>query len=328
MTRHSLDYYLSGIAASNKIVLSRAITLLESSLVKDREFAAHLIDQLDEKTESIRIGVSGVPGVGKSTFIEAFGTYLTEKGHKIAVLAVDPSSQKTGGSILGDKTRMETLSRNPSAFIRPSPSKLTLGGVGDSTRESILLCEAAGYDVIIIETVGVGQSETTVHGMVDFFLLMMLAGAGDELQGIKKGIMEIADGVIINKTDGDNIKNAHNARGAYKNALHLFAPNESGWQPDVLTCSSLEKTGLEDIWKMIKTYQLEMSQNGFFEKNRINQNMTWFKERLHKLILNRVEEHKDFQCQLKKSQTDIEKGMVTPNLAIKELIETLFPMKE
>jgi LAO/AO transport system kinase len=325
VSRHSIEYYRKGIEGKDKVVLSQAVTLVESSLKKDVDLGIELIEQLKSKVNSIRLGISGVPGVGKSTFIEAFGSCLVDKGHKVAVLAVDPSSQITGGSILGDKTRMETLSRNPSAFIRPSPSKLTLGGVADRTRETILLCESAGYDVIIIETVGVGQSETKVHGMVDFFLLLMLAGAGDELQGIKKGIMEIADGVVINKADGDNIKNVNRARGEYTNALHMFAPNESNWQPKVLPCSSIEKTGLEEIWKMILSYQEEMLESGYFNQNRKHQNVTWFNDRLHKSILDKVLENPELKTQLDKLKAKISKGKLNPNTALNKLMESIFP---
>lgn len=325
MARHSIEYYRKGIEGKDKVVLSQAVTLVESSLKKDVDLGIELIEQLEISVNSIRLGISGVPGVGKSTFIEAFGNYLVDKGHKVAVLAVDPSSQITGGSILGDKTRMETLSRNPNAFIRPSPSKLTLGGVADRTRETILLCEAAGYDVIIIETVGVGQSETKVHGMVDFFLLLMLAGAGDELQGIKKGIMEIADGVVINKADGDNIKNVNRARGECMNALHMFAPNESNWQPKVLTCSSIEKTGLEEIWKMVEHYQERMQESGYFVQNRKYQNVTWFNDRLHRSILDKILENPELKAQMDSLESDISNGKLNPNTALDQLMESIFP---
>ena len=325
MSRHPIEYYKKGIEGKDKVVLSQAVTLVESSLKKDVDLGIELIEQLKSNVNAIRLGISGVPGVGKSTFIEVFGSYLVDKGHKVAVLAVDPSSEITGGSILGDKTRMETLSRNPCAFIRPSPSKLTLGGVADRTRETILLCEAAGYDVIIIETVGVGQSETKVHGMVDFFLLLMLAGAGDELQGIKKGIMEIADGVVINKADGDNIKNVNRARGEYTNALHMFASNESNWQPKVLPCSSLEKTGLEEIWKMIQSYQEKMLESGYFDQNRKNQNVTWFNDRLQKSILDKILEIPKLKSQLNDLEDEIAKGKLNPNTALNQFMESIFP---
>ena len=246
--RFSADQLAELILAGDRAGLSQAITLVESTLDEDRIKAEGLLNLiLPHAGKSVRIGVTGVPGVGKSTFIENFGSILTNKDHKVAILAIDPSSQQSKGSILGDKTRMETLSANPKAFIRPSPTGGTLGGVANSTREAILLCEAAGYDVIIVETVGVGQSEIAVKGMTDFFLLLMLAGAGDELQGIKRGIMEMADLVAINKVENDNRKEAMLAKSAYANALHLMPPNNSGWQPEVMTCSALKKEGLKEI---------------------------------------------------------------------------------
>lgn len=324
MVRKPIEYYIEGITSGNKIVLGQAITIIESSLEKDQKLAQELIEKLGPNENSIRLGVSGVPGVGKSTFIEAFGTTLIEQGHKIAVLAIDPSSQRTGGSILGDKTRMETLSRNPGAFIRPSPTKSILGGVGENTREAILLCEAAGYEVIIIETVGVGQSETTVHGMVDFFLLLMLAGAGDELQGIKKGIMEMADGIAINKADGNNIKNVNRAKSEYTNALHLFAPNNSGWQPKVLSCSALEKRGLNDIWKMINDYRTIMSKGRYFTKKRLEQNVDWFKHQLNQSIIHKILSNSELNELKGKLERDISKGKVSSTRALNQILEIAF----
>src|SRR4030043_589923 len=240
--KYTVDEYVSGILSGNRTILSRAITLTESLLPKHYETIQAIIEKcLPFSGRSVRIGITGIPGAGKSTFIESFGLYLADQGRKIAVLAIDPSSKKTKGSILGDKTRREKLSVHPDAFIRPSPSAGTLGGVARKTRETIILCEAAGFDTILVETVGVGQSETSVHSMVDFFLLLMLAGAGDELQGIKRGIFEMADLVAITKADGTNIKKAERAKSEYSNALHLFPPSESGWIPRVITCSS--KTG-------------------------------------------------------------------------------------
>jgi len=283
--RLSTKELIEGIQSGNRVVLSRAITLVESQQPGDIQQAEELLEAILPLTgNSFRLGITGVPGVGKSTFIESFGTLLTEKGKKLAVLTIDPSSQRSKGSILGDKTRMEELSRNPHAFIRPSASGSTLGGVSGKTREVMLLCEAAGYDFIIIETVGVGQSETHVHGMVDFFLLLMLAGAGDELQGIKKGIMEMADAVVINKADGDNIKAAKRAKVEYQNALHLFPANPSGWIPQVKTCSSLDKSGLEDVFQMLLKFQEQVRVNGYFDKNRSDQQVSWFKENLNELL--------------------------------------------
>lgn len=281
----STEELVEGIRSGNRVILSRAITLIESNREEDQRQAEDLLQAiLPDTGKSFRLGITGVPGVGKSTFIESFGTLLTEKGKKLAVLTIDPSSQRTKGSILGDKTRMEELARNPNAFIRPSASGSTLGGVSGKTREVMLLCEAAGFDFIIIETVGVGQSETHVHGMVDFFLLLMLAGAGDELQGIKKGIMEMADSVVINKADGDNLKQAKRAKAEYQNALHLFPANPSGWIPQVKTCSALDKSGLEEVFEMLTKFQTQVVGNGFFDKNRANQQVSWFKENLNELL--------------------------------------------
>jgi LAO/AO transport system kinase len=283
--RLTTQNYINGILSGDRLVLSRAITLIESTRPDDTTQAEEVLQALLSSTgNSVRIGVTGVPGVGKSTFLEAFGKHVTDLGHKVAVLTIDPSSQKTRGSILGDKTRMEQLSRNPNAFIRPSASGAALGGVNNRTREVMLLCEAAGFDVIFIETVGVGQSETLVHGMVDFFLLLMLAGAGDELQGIKKGIMEMADAVVINKADGDNVKQAKRASREYANALHLFPASESGWIPEVRTCSGLENSGLEEVWEMIERYHRKVEGNGFFMKNRKLQNIQWMKERIAAML--------------------------------------------
>jgi len=260
----------------NKTALGRAITLIESNQPLHKAKAEKLVEAcLPHAQKSVRIGITGVPGVGKSTFIEAFGSYLVAKGKKVAVLAVDPSSTISHGSILGDKTRMEKLVTLEDAFIRPSPSGDSLGGVAQKTRESIILCEAAGFDVILIETVGVGQSETTVHSMTDFFLLLKLAGAGDELQGIKRGIIEMADAIVINKADGDNQKAAREARLEFKRALHLYPPKQSSWQPRVLLCSAIEEKGIPEIWELIEEYLQLTSENNYFETNRHEQNKFW-----------------------------------------------------
>lgn len=283
--RLTAQEYTKGILAADRLVLSRAITVIESNLPSDVQLASEVLESiLPHSGKSKRIGITGVPGVGKSTFIEAFGDYVTSQGSKLAVLTIDPSSQLSKGSILGDKTRMEQLARNRNAFIRPSASGSALGGVSNKTREVMLLCEAAGFDVIFIETVGVGQSETLVHGMVDFFLLLMLAGAGDELQGIKKGIMEMADAVVINKADGENIKAAKRARMEYQNALHLFPAANSGWVPQVKTCSAIQKEGLEDIWEMVLKHHSKLKANGVFEENRKVQNVSWMKENISSLL--------------------------------------------
>ncbi|TXK51578.1 methylmalonyl Co-A mutase-associated GTPase MeaB [Pontibacter qinzhouensis] len=284
--RFSAETYVAGILAGDRMMLSRAITLVESRLASDQELAQQVINQVLPHTgNSFRIGITGVPGVGKSTFIEAFGNYLIEQqDKKLAVLAIDPTSQRTGGSILGDKTRMESLSHHPHAFIRPSPAGKSLGGVTKSTRETILLCEAAGYDAIFVETVGVGQSETAVHGMVDFFLLLMLAGAGDELQGIKRGIMEMADAIAITKADSNNQLKAKAAKAEYQNALHLYPLPASGWLPRVSVCSALKETGLEQIWQTMADYLEHTQQNGFFEQKRREQNLQWLFETIRQSL--------------------------------------------
>ncbi len=275
-TRLTKEQYISGILENNRVVLSKAITLVESKLVSDNDLAESVITGILPQTgNSLRIGITGVPGAGKSTFIESFGKHIISWGLKVAVLTIDPSSQVSGGSILGDKTRMEELANHPMAYVRPSASGDTLGGVNSKTRETMLLCEAAGYDVIIIETVGVGQSETTVKGIVDFFLLLMLTGAGDELQGIKRGIMEMADAIAINKADGENIKKCKLAQREFQNALHMFPPTKSGWTPKVLTCSALTRDGIGEIWEMIRDYKRHTVEKGYFELQRRRQNKQW-----------------------------------------------------
>ena len=264
------------ILRGNISALAKGITLVESTLLSDQKKAQQLLKKCSKKDRTtLRIGITGSPGVGKSTFIETFGELLTKKGKKVAVLAIDPSSEKTKGSILGDKSRMNKLSSNKNAFIRPSPSSGTLGGVTNKTRDSILLCEAAGFDTVLIETVGVGQSETTVSNLVDVFLLLMLAGSGDELQGIKRGIMEVADAIAITKADGDNIQKAKKAALDYKNAIHLFPPMESGWIPQVTTCSAVENIGISQILENIEKFNRLVISNGWKEKNRIKQSKFW-----------------------------------------------------
>jgi len=284
-SRLTIDQFAEGILRGDRIVLGQAITLIESSRADDQQQGAALLEKIIARTgQAIRIGITGVPGVGKSTFIETFGKHLIRQGKKIAVLTIDPSSQLTKGSILGDKTRMEDLSKDPHVFIRPSASGSTLGGVAHKTREVMLLCEAAGYDVILVETVGVGQSEVSVKNMVDFFLLLMLAGAGDELQGIKKGIMEMADGIAITKADGDNIKHATEAMAEYQHAFHLFPPAESGWMPRVITSSAKTGAGIDTVWDMIMQYHGQTTASGFFATNRGRQNVAWFEEHFSQLL--------------------------------------------
>lgn len=277
--------YVNGILNGDITLLSKAVTLVESANAKHQQLAQDIIAQcLPHSGKSIRVGITGVPGVGKSTFIEALGTYITKQGGKLAVLAIDPSSERTKGSILGDKTRMEELSGNKNAYIRPSPSAGSLGGVARKTRETIILCEAAGFNHIFIETVGVGQSETAVHSMTDFFLLLMLAGAGDELQGIKRGIMEMADSVAINKADGNNTEKAQLARIQYNNAIHLFPKKDSGWEPNVLTCSSTAKTGITEVWEQIEKYKSLTIQNGYFNIKRNQQATYWMHETIQEQL--------------------------------------------
>ncbi len=305
----SIDELVKAIRQGDISSLGRAITLVESNLEKHREQAYEIIEKtLPYSGNSLRIGITGVPGVGKSTFIEAFGKMLTSMGKKVAVLAIDPTSKKSGGSILGDKTRMEELARDSNAFIRPSAAGESLGGVARKTKETIVLCEAAGYDIIIVETVGVGQSEIEVKGMVDFFLLLMLAGAGDELQGIKRGIMEMADALIINKADGDNLHKAQLAKAEYTSAMHLFPPSESGWVIPVLLCSAIQGKGLEDVWKMIEKYERQVKMGGYFQANRQRQNLEWMDKALKEEMYSRILKNPKI-----KATIDELKGKVTSN---------------
>jgi LAO/AO transport system kinase len=306
------EEYVEGILSGNIILLSQAITLVESSLPEHHILGQQVIEKcLPYSGNSIRIGITGVPGVGKSSFIETLGSTITGSGHKLAVLAIDPSSERSKGSILGDKTRMETLSSDNNAFIRPSPSAGSLGGVARKTRETIILCEAAGFDTIFIETVGVGQSETAVHSMVDFFLLLMLAGAGDELQGIKRGIMEMADMIAITKSDGDNIRKTQVAKVEYESALHLFPPAESGWIPVVSTCSARENLGITEIWRVIQEYLEFTGGNGYFKNRRKDQSKYWMYETINETLRSDFYNSKQIQGVLK----DIENKVLTDQLS-------------
>lgn len=283
----SADQYVEGILAGDITILSQAITLVESSRPEHYEQAQEIIERcLPRSGKSVRVGITGVPGAGKSTFIEAVGDMVTSHGHRLAVLAIDPSSERSGGSILGDKTRMERISSNPDVFIRPSPSAGSLGGVARKTRETVILCEAAGFDTIFIETVGVGQSETAVHSMVDIFMLLQISGAGDELQGIKRGIMEMADLVVITKADGENIRKAELAKAQLANALHLFPEPESGRRPQVFTCSAVDGSGLETVWKEVEDFIGFTRRNGFFTSNRRRQNKYWMYESINEALRN------------------------------------------
>lgn len=318
-------YYVDAIRQGNRVVLAQAITLAESQRAEDAALAQQIITELLPQTgKSVRIGITGVPGVGKSTFIEAFGKHLTSLFKKVAVLAVDPSSTKTKGSILGDKTRMENLAKDANAFIRPSATRATLGGVADCTRETILLCEAAGFDVIIVETVGVGQSETAVRNMVDFFVLLMLAGAGDELQGIKKGIMEMADAVVITKADGENKLLADQARANYQHALHLLNTSASGWTPKVSTSSALENRGVAEVWKLIETYLETVTGNGYFELNRKEQNRIWFHESLDNQLRRRFEQSLKTNAMLTHVENKITNQEILPSVAAQQIIAEFF----
>ena len=320
------NYYIDGLRAGDRLVLSRAITLVESQLATDQQLARQVLEGVlpHSPQTSVRVGITGVPGVGKSTFIESVGTHLTGLGKQLAVLAVDPTSQRSGGSILGDKTRMETLSMNPQAYIRPSPAGDSLGGVAHRTRETMLLCEAAGFDIILVETVGVGQSETLVHGMVDFFLLLMLAGAGDELQGMKRGIMELADALTITKADGDNVLASNRARVEYQNALHLFPPTGTGWQPPVLTCSALTNEGIADVWTMIERHQVRMSItaiDGISERTRHRQAQAidWFRSLLRQHIEQQFFNQTGLRERLQQLEDQVISGMLLPTQAVEQL---------
>ena len=320
--QNSVNEFVTGVLNGNITFLSKAITLVESTNIKHQQKANEILNRcLPHSNKSIRIGITGVPGVGKSTFIETFGKYLTAQGKKVAVLAVDPSSSVNKGSILGDKTRMEALVTDKNAFIRPSPSGTSLGGVAQKTRESIILCEAAGFDTIIIETVGVGQSETVVHSMVDFFLLLKLAGAGDELQGIKRGIIEMADAIVINKADGDNKQNAKIAKVAFNRALHLYPLKESKWQPKVLTASALHNSGIEEIDNMILTYIAITKENAYFNKKRNEQNKFWLLSTIEQQLKTNFYQNPKVKSALQKEIDNLENGKTTPFNAAKRLLD-------
>jgi len=308
-----VEEYITGIQNGDKNILSKAITLIESLNTDHRVIANKVLSGISRPKElSIRIGITGSPGVGKSTFIEAFGTMICNKGHKVAVLTIDPSSEKSGGSILGDKTRMSNLLKNENSFIRPTPSKGSLGGVAQHTKEAILLCEAAGYEIIIIETVGVGQSETAIHKMVDFFLLLLLAGAGDELQGIKRGIMELADGIAITKADNNNEVEAKKAKITFENALHLFPPNNNGWTPVTHICSSIEGKGIDDIWNTIQNHRLKNMESGWIKENRSDQNIFWMHQKIKEQLKSDFYDHPTVKKKLTKVETQVKKGILDP----------------
>ncbi|MBQ9434719.1 MAG: methylmalonyl Co-A mutase-associated GTPase MeaB [Bacteroidales bacterium] len=316
------DECVEGILRGDRVVLSRAITLIESTKPEHYAKGQEVIERcLPHSGNSIRIGITGVPGAGKSTFIESFGTYLTTQGHKVAVLAIDPSSERSKGSILGDKTRMESLSVNPKAFIRPTPSGLTLGGVARKTRETIILCEAAGFDTILVETVGVGQSETIVKSMTDFFLLLLIAGAGDELQGIKRGIMEMADAIVITKADGDNQLKAQQARNQYQSVINLFPANDNGWQVPVTTCSVYDQSSIIAVSNLINRFAEETRANGFFHLQRNQQLVKSFYEWIDFSIKSRFYENTEVKQLIEKLLPQIQSGHITPYQAGHQILE-------
>jgi LAO/AO transport system kinase len=311
--KQGIPKLIQGVLAANKTALSRAITIIESTAPKDQQDAIQLIQGcITHANKSIRIGITGVPGVGKSTFIEQFGTLLTQKGHKVAVLAVDPSSSLSNGSILGDKTRMEELVKNKLAFIRPSASGDSLGGVARKTREAIILCEAAGYTHIIIETVGVGQSETVVHSMTDFFLLLKLAGAGDELQGIKRGIMEMADAIIINKADGENLKAAKLAKTEFNRALHLYPPKDNGWIAKTITCSALKNEGIQEALTLIDGYITQMKETGYFVAKREQQQHFWMLQTIENRLKSDFYDNPKIKIALQEQLKELAKSNTSP----------------
>jgi LAO/AO transport system kinase len=323
-----LDDYVNGILQGSRTILSKAITLVESALPEHEQTAQNIIERCLPHGRSLRVGITGVPGAGKSTFIEAIGSYLTAKGHKLAVLAIDPSSERSKGSILGDKTRMEQLSADANAFIRPSPSSGSLGGVARKTRETIFLCEAAGFDIIFIETVGVGQSETAVHSMTDFFLLLQISGAGDELQGIKRGIMEMADLIAVNKADGSNTEKAQLAKAQYQNALRLFPKPISGWEPQATTCSSITKDGIENIWETILQYEKLTRENGYFENRRAHQSQYWMNETIRNSLISRFYAHPAIKQSLPLYEKKVLSDQMSSFAAARALLNEYFFQKD
>ena len=319
------EEYVDGILSGNITILAQAITLIESNNPLHYAQAQEIIEQcLPHSGRSVRIGITGVPGAGKSSFIEAVGNMVTSYNHKLAVLAIDPSSERSGGSILGDKTRMESICHNPRIFVRPSPSAGSLGGVARKTRETIVLCEAAGFDVIFIETVGVGQSETAVHSMVDMFMMLQISGAGDELQGIKRGIMEMADMMVITKADGENVAKAELAKAQYQGTLHLFPMPESEWRPKVYTCSSLEGTGLEEVWQGVEQYLQHIELNGYFTANRNRQNKYWMYETINETLKSSFYNNPEIEVRLEEVEKRVLEAKVSSFIAAKELLDIYF----
>lgn len=318
----SVDEYVNGVLNFDRNILGRAITLIESNNPQHQEIAQQVLKKLlPYSGNSLRIGITGVPGAGKSTLIESFGLFLINQGHKVAVLTIDPSSTVTKGSILGDKTRMEKLSKEENCFIRPSPSGGTLGGVARKSRETITVCEASGFDVVLIETVGVGQSEVTVRSMVDFFLLVLIAGGGDELQGIKRGIMELVDAILINKADGDNEKKANISKADYENALHYLQPATKGWQPKVFTGSALTGKGIPELWNTIKEFEMITKQSRIFEQRRKEQLVQWVRRMVEDWIIDEFYSNERVKKMLKSIEEEITEGKITPTLAAEKLLK-------
>ncbi len=316
----SVPDYVSGVLAGDRTVLARAITLIESQNAEHRACAQQVVQELLASTGGAhRVGITGVPGVGKSTFIDQLGIDLTAAGHQVAVLAVDPTSSRSGGSILGDKTRMERLSVDPRAFVRPSPAGRSLGGVTRATRETILLCEAAGFDVVLVETVGVGQSETVVSDMVDFFLVLMLAGAGDELQGIKKGVLELADMVAVNKADGDNVTRAELAAADYRSALHLMSPSSPSWSPPVITCSGLTGDGLAELWRQVELHREKLTATGELAARRRAQQVKWMWSMLDDRLRDDLRSDPSIVAELARVERDVHEGRIPATVAVDEI---------
>ncbi len=325
----SPEAYFEGIRHGDMTILSQAVTLVESNLASDQVIAQKVIEMcLPYSGHSIRVGITGVPGAGKSTFIEALGSDLCNHGKRLAVLAIDPSSERSRGSILGDKTRMNELSIKSNAFIRPSPSAGSLGGVARKTRETIVLCEAAGFDTILIETVGVGQSETAAHSMVDYFLLLQVTGTGDELQGIKRGIMEMADGIAINKCDGSNIERARAARVSFKNALALFPPPQSGWTPGAICCSSIDHSGVMDVWKNIEDYIAFTKKNGYFDRHRTEQAKYWMYETINQALLDGFYKNDDMERQIELAEQQVLNNEISSFIAAHNLLTAYGRLKQ
>jgi LAO/AO transport system kinase len=315
---------VSGIRSGDRAMLARAITLIESKRSDHRKTAHHLVQELLPLTgKAVRLGITGAPGAGKSTTIDVLGTYLTGKGHKVAVLAVDPSSTRTGGSILGDKTRMAQLAIDPHAFVRPSPSSGTLGGVAAKTRETMLLCEASGYDVVMVETVGIGQSETAVADMTDFFLVLMLPGAGDELQGLKKGIVELADMIAVNKADGDNIERARLAAADYRAALNILTPQSSNWAPPVITYSALTQKGIDELWAQVLAHKKKMTGSGELDTRRREQQVKWMWTMLEERLTARLRSDASVRTKLRQAEAQVAAGKLAPTLAVEEIAALL-----